>query len=138
MSADVKGVKGFTIIEVLIALAIFGIGILAVAKMQISATGHNTSSRVYTEAASVGGGGVEELINLDFDDSDLEINDAENPYHERTDVGPNNMYDIKWKVKSAVPTPAGDVQVKSIEVEVKADRFPDREFNATYYKAITY
>jgi len=125
--------KGFTIIEVLIALAIFSIGILAVAKMQISSVGYNTKSRVYTEAATAGAGQIEELLTLDFDDSDLELGE-----HQRFDVGPNSMYDMKWEVWPAVGTSAGDIQVKSIELEITTDRFPDRTFNATYYKAITY
>jgi len=49
------------------------------------------------------------------------------------------MYDMEWEVRPAVETPAGEVQVKSIEIEVTTnERFSDRSFNATYYKAITY
>src|SRR6056297_2750953 len=126
MSTDVKG---FTIIEVLIALAIFGIGILAVAKMQIASVGHNTSSRIYTEAASTGTGQIEELINLAY--GDLAGGTAE-------DVGPNGIYHMKWPVKDVVTLPAGDVQVKRIDITVTSDKEPDRTFEATTYKAITY
>lgn len=130
-----KTTKGFTIIEVLIAMAIFAIGILGVAKMQILATGYNTSSRVYTEAASLGAGQIEELINLEYEDSDLQLEADHGPY-EKEDVGPNNIYDIEWRVNPAVST-AG-VHVKRIDITVTQDKDPDREFNATYYKAIDY
>ena len=125
-----KTTKGFTIIEVLMALAIFAIGILGVAKMQISSTGYNTSSRVYTEAASLGAGQIEELINEDFED----LADDSAP-----DVGPNNMYDVVWDVEDVVdPSTGVDIGLKRIEVTVTQDKNPDREFNATYYKAIDY
>ena len=126
---SVRTSKGFTIIEVLMALAIFGIGILAVAKMQISSTGYNTSSRVYTEAAAEGAGQIEELINQDYEDLSGDS---------VSDVGPNNMYNVEWKVMPAVILPGGNVNVRRIDVTVTQDKNPDREFNATYYKAIDF
>ena len=44
-----KGHHGFTLIEVLIAMAIFSIGILAVGAMQISSTNSNAGARIQTE-----------------------------------------------------------------------------------------
>jgi type IV pilus assembly protein PilV len=42
--------RGFTIIEILIAMAVFAIGILAVGSMQISAVNNNLVARMRTEA----------------------------------------------------------------------------------------
>ena len=56
--------KGFTLLEVMITLTIFSIGILGVAKMQLSATSGNTSSRGVTEAASYGQQQIESLMAL--------------------------------------------------------------------------
>lgn len=56
--------EGFTLLEVLIALAIFSIGILGVAKLQITSTTGNASSRGWTEAASFGQLQLEELMAL--------------------------------------------------------------------------
>jgi len=59
-------VDGYTLIEVLIALAIFAIGILGVATMQISSTNGNTSARKYSEASEIGQGQIESLMALPY------------------------------------------------------------------------
>ncbi len=60
--------KGFTLLEVLIALAIFAIGILGVAKMQLSGISGNASSRGWTEAATIGQQQMEMLMSLPYND----------------------------------------------------------------------
>jgi len=57
---------GFTLIEVLIAMAIFAIGILGVATMQISSTNGNTSARKHSEASEFAQGQVELLMATPF------------------------------------------------------------------------
>jgi len=58
--------KGFTIIEVLIAMAIFAIGILGVATMQISSINGNASVRKYSEAAAFAQDQIELLMSAPF------------------------------------------------------------------------
>jgi len=58
--------NGFTIIEVLIAMAIFAIGILAVATMQISSINGNAGARKYSEASSFAQGQIESLMSISF------------------------------------------------------------------------
>ena len=53
--------RGFTLIEVLIAMAIFSVGILAVAGMQISNTKNNTTGNITTEATMLARQKMEEL-----------------------------------------------------------------------------
>ncbi len=60
---------GFTIIEVLIALAIFAVGILAVGSMQISAINTNAGARNSTTLVTMAKDRVEELMALDYDDA---------------------------------------------------------------------
>ena len=72
-----KNNKGFTLLEVLIAMAIFAIGILGVAKMQIAATSGSTSSRGVTEAATVGHQQMEMLLALDYDNALLTDTDGD-------------------------------------------------------------
>jgi len=63
--------KGFTLMEVMIALSIFAIGILGVFSMQISAINGNTNARIVTEDATLAMDKVEELLALDYNDGDL-------------------------------------------------------------------
>ncbi len=56
--------KGFTLIEILIALAIFSIGILGVASMQILSVNYNTNARKLTEATTLGVNTMETLMIL--------------------------------------------------------------------------
>ena len=62
---------GFTLIEVLIAIAIFSIGILAVYSMQISAITSNTNARHSMTVLTIAKDRVEELIDLPYDHADL-------------------------------------------------------------------
>jgi len=63
--------KGFTLIEVLIGLAIFSIGILGVAAMQISATNGNSSAGRITSNITWAFDRVEELMALPYTDAAL-------------------------------------------------------------------
>lgn len=66
---DKKNAGGFTLLEIMIAMAIFSIGILGIAKMQLSATSGNTSSRGWTEAATIGQQQLEMLMSLNYDNA---------------------------------------------------------------------
>ncbi|MCK5099930.1 MAG: prepilin-type N-terminal cleavage/methylation domain-containing protein [Desulfobacteraceae bacterium] len=59
--------QGFTILEIMIAMAIFAIGILGVAQMQIQAVNANAYSRLSTEAVTFAQGQVEQLLSLPYD-----------------------------------------------------------------------
>jgi len=63
--------QGFTIMEVLIGLAIFSIGILGVAAMQISATNGNSSAGRITSNMTWAFDRVEELMALPYTDAAL-------------------------------------------------------------------
>ncbi len=82
--AKVKNGEGFTLIEVIIAISILTIGILAVASMQISAINGNESASNLTGATTWGQDKVEELLAL--------------PYANVTTGGPINqgIYTISW------------------------------------------
>ena len=64
--------QGFTLIEVLIAMSIFAIGILAVGSMQVSAINKYAGARNSTTVVTVAKDRVEELNGLAFDDADLD------------------------------------------------------------------
>lgn len=83
--------SGFTLIEVLIALAIFSIGLLAVASLQVSASLQNRSSVEITEASALASGQMEELMLRPFDHADLDP--ALNPHQLIS-----GKYDMQWTV----------------------------------------
>ena len=65
--------QGYSLIEVLIAMAVFSIGILAVFSMQITATNGNALARGMTENYNCALDKVEELLALPFNDADLAV-----------------------------------------------------------------
>jgi len=78
-----RGQQGFTLIEVLIAMAIFSVGILAVGAMQITSTNSNASARIHTEEYTWVVDQIERLTALDYDLGDLTAGDhavVQDPY----------------------------------------------------------
>ena len=116
--------EGFTIIEVLIALAIFAIGILGVAKLQLAAVGDNTSSRKYTEASTWGVSQVESIMGIPYDDPALADGTTGN--------ATQGIYTVNWTITDADPIP----NVKKISIVVTWDN--NKSFSAEYYRAITF
>lgn len=98
---------GFTLVEVLLAMAIFSIGILALAALQTTYISYNASSRMQTEAAVVATQWLERLKVLPDDHADL---DPVNNPHERTD----GVYQVTWNVTDN--SPINDVKTISINV----------------------
>jgi Tfp pilus assembly protein PilV len=80
---------GFSIIETLIALSIFTIGILAVATLVLSSIGENASARRITEATALAEARLEQLVTL--------------PYGEiASDTVTQGAYTVDWDVTEDV------------------------------------
>ena len=62
-----QGVGGFTLVEVLMAMAIVAIGILGVAGMQVRAVSANAVARKALHATALAAGRMEQLIGLGYD-----------------------------------------------------------------------
>ena len=60
--------KGFTLLEVLIALAIFAVGILAVLGLQITSIKGNDSGREITESTAIASDQLEQLMAKSYGD----------------------------------------------------------------------
>ena len=113
--------KGYTLIEVLISLTIFSVGMLAVASMQIMGINGNKTAKFHTNASNWSGDRIERLMALDYDDTNLASGSAV-----------EGSYNIAWTVT--------DNQllnnVKTIAVTVSwKDRDTDKSTTFNYYKA---
>jgi type IV pilus assembly protein PilV len=86
-----KKENGFTLIEVLIALTIFAVGMLAVAAMQNSAVKMNSTADKLTHLATWGMDKIEELSALPYADPSLDS--AGDPHREVS-----GGYTITWTV----------------------------------------
>lgn len=62
MFSGIDNQQGMTLVEVLIALTILAVGLLAIASMQITAIRANFSSNVRSTAVAAGQGVVEDLV----------------------------------------------------------------------------
>ena len=98
--------QAFTLTEVLIAVSIFSIGILAVASMQISAMSANSRASRSTVQIVNAQHKIEELIALPYNDPWLEAagnppgtDTAGNTHQETTSEG----YTVSWNVSDDNP-----------------------------------
>jgi len=111
-----KKEDGFTLIEVLVAITIFAVGLLAVAAMQNSAILMNSSAGKLTELSTLGMDQIEKLSSLPYDDPWLE--EAGN--YPNTDTAGNTHqqtmgdYTVSWNVNDNNPV----TNTKNITVRV--------------------
>lgn len=123
--------KGFNLVEIMVAMSIFAIGFLAMAKMQITALQGNYNARGTTEAVTLLHSKVEELRMLPYGHADLSNNgQLGNPANVTLATLPGaadaghgeaalqnfqgNNYRVVWNVRENWPT----ADVKTVRVIV--------------------
>jgi prepilin-type N-terminal cleavage/methylation domain-containing protein len=97
--------RGSTLIEVLVALVIFGGAIVGFAVATTSARRNGDSSRFEAEATTLAIDKLEELRTLESNDAELSVGahaDGSNPL--RPDGTPGGVYTRTWQVTNALPT----------------------------------
>ena len=82
---------GFTLIEVLIAVTIFAVGLLAIAAMQTSAIRMNSTGNRLTELSTFGIDRLENLMSLSYADPLLAVGNHPDPT-------PPAGYTVNWSV----------------------------------------
>ena len=113
---------GFTLIEVMIALLVFAIGVLALARMQLAAVKGNATAEGITEAVVFGSDQIEQMLSWDYDDSrldssndgDFTLADGSTITRDGYQADPDGRFDVYWDVTD--DSPAADS--KTIDIEV--------------------
>jgi type IV pilus modification protein PilV len=115
--------NGFTLIEILIALAIFAIGILAIASLQIRSISLNAAARMQSEATVAAVDCMERLLSLPYEHPDLD----ESSGTQQTQVG---VYTVFWSVTDESPIS----WCKTISVWVTADNPNAKEVRINFIR----
>jgi prepilin-type N-terminal cleavage/methylation domain-containing protein len=117
--------EGFTLVEVMIGMAIFLIGFLAIGTMQIAAINGNAGAREATEAATRATNQLETLIALPFESID-----------DGPPVTDGTPYTVSWEVLDEFESPSTVLpKTKTITVTVTWEQRGPRSFEVTYMKA---
>ena len=131
--------KGFTLIEVLVAMTLLVIGILAVASMQIVSLGGNSHAIRVTEATTWAGDEIERIMSLPYAHADLtDVNgngvdglDDTDEVGKPADGGPvvHGGFTVYWNVAEVAP-------LKTIRViVVRTDKGGEVKTAVYYLKA---
>lgn len=125
-----KTQNGFTLIEVLITIAIFSVGILALTAMQISGMNSNQYARTLATASTIASNKVDRFMYLDSEHTDLtagvEHQDASGTHNES-----QIEYTVKWFVTD--DTPVSGAKKIDITIEWNYNGKP-RTYETTYIK----
>jgi prepilin-type N-terminal cleavage/methylation domain-containing protein len=117
--------SGFSLVELMIAIALLSIGILTMMTMQVNSIRTNSSARRITQSAAIGADRFEKLIGLPYTDDLLA------PESEHTLV--DGRYTIEWRVS---PDHYPIENVKTIRVTVTTQEAgQQRSISYVYYKA---
>lgn len=112
--------RGYTLIEILIAIAIFAIGILGVAQMQLSSSKNTTNGNITTLAAMLARDKMEELKSEDIASAVLAVgnyNDPNNPVDQNGN--PGGIFTRNWEITN----PLGGTDTRQIQVTVSFSRW---------------
>ena len=113
--------QGYSLIEILISVAIFAIGILGIAGLQIRATNADTHSRLFTEAYTVATDRIETIMLLPYSDATLVPGSEELP----AVAGPGNRYNLSYTVvNNAGPTPPNNTKTITVRVQINQSILP--------------
>ena len=115
MNRDIQpaGNKGFTLIEVLITMAIFSIGVLAVASMQYWSVRNTASGNVMTLAANLARAQMETLKSVP-DVTSLTTGASPNPIDADGNPDPGGIFTRTW----VIANPLGTSGTRRIDVTV--------------------
>jgi len=92
--------NGFSLIELLIAMSVMALGMLAAASMQYSAVRNNTTGNTSTQATMLAKATLEMLKNQDIDSTALAVGDYVDPSRVDANGNPGGIYNRNWRIDS--------------------------------------
>ena len=90
--------NGFSLIELLIAMSVMAIGMLAAASMQYSAVRNNTTGNTSTQATMLAKSTLEMLKNQDIDSAALAVGDYVDSTPVDANGNPGGIYNRNWRI----------------------------------------
>jgi len=96
--------KGFTLVEVLVAMGIFSVALLGLEKMHLTAIQVNAIASRLTQATTLAQDRVERLMAMPYNDPLLADTTATGSFTSYTDPNPPQGYTITWRVDTDVPS----------------------------------
>jgi prepilin-type N-terminal cleavage/methylation domain-containing protein len=90
--------NGFSLIELLIAISIMALGMLAAASMQYSAIRNNTTGNTSTQASMLAKATMEMLKNQDIDSTALAVGDYIDSTRVDANGNPGGIYNRNWRI----------------------------------------
>ena len=124
---------GLTLIETLIAMAVFSIGTLAILSMQMNARKLNTNAINMTQAINLANHKIEEIMSLNYDDDRIKDDNVDiGNYTIYSEENVHNRYDLQWRVDANFPMN----NTKTIIVEVSwSNHEGQRQLSFEFIKA---
>ncbi len=107
---------GFSLLEILMAVAVFAIGVLGIAGLQVQATNKTTHSRLFTEAYTVACDQIEAIYLMPYTDANITAGT-----HTVGNTGPGNRYNLSYTVTDNLgPTPPANTKTITVTVSINA------------------
>ena len=120
--------RGFTFVELLMVIAIFSIGILAVASMQVTSMNANASARMSGEATALAANQIEALMALDYNTAaELSTDPVDNPH-----VLNKGAYQVNWIVTDSDIDGDGTNESKTVVVTVRCANANAKDVDMQY------
>lgn len=110
--------SGFTLIEVLIGLTIFAIGLLALAGMQITGIQGNSRSHVITAEVAAGTGVISQILALSGDTADDDLDTDGDGAVDFADFLETEINGVSWTLADSEIDGAGNC---TVEIGVDVD-----------------
>lgn len=112
-------VKGFSLVELLIAMTLFSVGLLAVAGMQIGALRGNALANSLTVAGSLAEGVLEEILAWDSDHPLLAVDATDRTWRFDADSVTQTVDGAgTYQARYAIDTDYGEPKLTRIEVRI--------------------